>query len=225
MISSTHTHSAPFANANFGTPQELTYQKKLIAGITEAIVQAVKNQATRQGRLVGFTIFPDEVFNRRWFLKAGTVPTNPFGKDTDIVKMNPGNSNLINPAGPTDPEVSVLYIENAAGQPLSVFANYSLHYVGNTGGQMSADYFRRIRPAHAGSAGKVRPTTLSPCCPTAQVAISTISISGIGVPAASLSSRSGSSPAKPRTPPIARLVKSTRKPTIRNSACFSGRSP
>ena len=72
-----------------------------------------------------------------------TAGANPFGEDTDIVKMNRGRDPriLINPAGPTDPEVSVLYLENAQGKPLSVFANYSLHYVGNTGGEMSADYF------------------------------------------------------------------------------------
>src|SRR5690606_31777679 len=32
LVSSTHTHSAPFANAQRATPQELAYQKKLIAG-------------------------------------------------------------------------------------------------------------------------------------------------------------------------------------------------
>lgn len=150
LISATHTHSAPFANAQHGTPQELAYQKRLLGGIVEAIVQASKN---RQPAKAGWSSWdlPDEVFNRRWFLKAGTVPTNPFGEDTDIVKMNPPRNNniLINPAGPTDPEVSVLYVVNAKGRPLAVFANYSLHYVGNTGGQMSADYygeFARLMP-------------------------------------------------------------------------------
>ncbi|MEE8450686.1 MAG: hypothetical protein V3R99_02195 [Thermoguttaceae bacterium] len=153
LISASHTHSAPFANARHGTPQELAYQKRLLGGIVEAIVRASNN---RQPAKVGWSAYdlPDEVFNRRWFLKPGTVPTNPFGKDTDIVKMNPPrNNNLINPAGPTDPEVSVLYVEDAKGRPLSVFANYSLHYVGNTGGQMSADYFgefARLMPVRVG---------------------------------------------------------------------------
>jgi hypothetical protein len=69
--------------------------------------------------------------------------------------MNPPRNNhiLINPAGPTDPEVSVLYVVDAKGRPLAVFANYSLHYVGNTGGQMSADYFgefSRLMPVRLG---------------------------------------------------------------------------
>ncbi len=154
LISATHTHSAPFANASHGTPQELAYQKRLLEGIVEAIVQASKNRQPAKAGWSGYDL-PDEVFNRRWFLKPGTVPTNPFGEDTDIVKMNPPrNSNiLINPAGPTDPEVSVLYVQNAKGRPLAVFANYSLHYVGSTGGQMSADYFgefSRLMPVRVG---------------------------------------------------------------------------
>lgn len=142
LICSTHTHSAPFANASFGTPQELAYREKLISGITEAIVTAAKNLQPAKAGWSSHEL-PDEVFNRRWFLQPGKVPTNPFGEDTDIVKMNPGRDPriLINPAGPTDPEVSVLYVEDSKGKPLSIFANYSLHYVGNTGGQMSADYF------------------------------------------------------------------------------------
>ncbi|MHC4401550.1 MAG: hypothetical protein ACYTG0_17900 [Planctomycetota bacterium] len=130
LICATHTHSAPFANAQHGTPQELAYQKRLLEGIVEAIVQASKNRQPAKAGWSGYSL-PDEVFNRRWFLKPGTVPTNPFGEDTDIVKMNPPRNNdvLINPAGPTDPEVSVLYVEDAKGRPLAVFANYSLHYV------------------------------------------------------------------------------------------------
>jgi hypothetical protein len=154
LICATHTHSAPFANAQHDTPQELVYQKRLFDGIVEAIVQAAKNRQAAKAGYSGYDL-PDEVFNRRWFLKPGAVPTNPFGEDTDIVKMNPGRNNniLINPAGPTDPEVSVLYVVSAKGRPLAVFANYSLHYVGNTGGQMSADYFgefSRLMPVRLG---------------------------------------------------------------------------
>jgi len=154
LISATHTHSAPFANAQHGTPQELAYQKRLLDGIVEAIVRAAENRQPAKAGWSGYDL-PDEVFNRRWFLKPGTVPTNPFGEDTDIVKMNPPRNNkiLINPAGPTDPEVSVFYVVDAKGRPLAVFANYSLHYVGNTGGQMSADYFgefSRLMPVRLG---------------------------------------------------------------------------
>ncbi len=151
MISATHTHSAPAPNAQRGTPQEIAYRDKLIAGITEAIVTAAGNI---QSAKVGYSgrDLPDEVFNRRWFVQPDAMPKNPFD-EIDIVKMNPSNG-LINPAGPTDPEVSVLYLTDAENKPLGVYANYSLHYVGGTGDKFSADYygeFARRMPARLGS--------------------------------------------------------------------------
>ncbi len=157
LVSATHTHSAPFANARFGTPQELAYQKKLIAGITEAIVTAAGNVQPAHAGYSSHDV-PDEVQNRRWFVQPDKMPLNPFG-ETDIVKMNPGSDPkvLIAPAGPTDPEVSVLYLTDAKKKPLGVFANYSLHYVGNIGGGMSADYFgefARLMSNRVGSPAK-----------------------------------------------------------------------
>ncbi|MCB1120437.1 MAG: hypothetical protein KJT03_02720, partial [Verrucomicrobiae bacterium] len=63
---------------------------------------------------------------------------------TDKVRMNPpaGDPALVKPAGPTDPEVGVLAVQTADGQPWAVLANYSLHYVGGLPPEtLSADYF------------------------------------------------------------------------------------
>jgi hypothetical protein len=71
------------------------------------------------------------------------MPENPFG-GIDMVKMNPpaGSPSLIEPAGPTDPTISILAVREPDGKPISVFAAYSLHYVGGVGsGHISADYF------------------------------------------------------------------------------------
>tara|TARA_R110002096_G_scaffold100173_11_gene222040 strand:- start:1269 stop:2672 length:1404 start_codon:yes stop_codon:yes gene_type:complete len=141
LVASTHTHSAPFANASNGTDQELAYQKLLIQGIADAIIQA---NSRLEPATAGYSVeeLPDEVFNRRWFLKAGTMPENPFGETTDLAKMNPGRGpNLLHPAGPIDPDVSILSLRDAKGKPIGLLANYPLHYVGNTGGMVSADYF------------------------------------------------------------------------------------
>jgi len=151
LISATHTHSAPAPNAQRGTPQELAYRDKLIAGITEAIVTAAGNVQPAKVGYSGHDL-PDEVFNRRWFLEPDAMPENPFG-EIDLVKMNPSRG-LINPAAPTDPEVSVLYLTDAKNKPLGVYANYSLHYVGGTGDKFSADYygeFARLMPVRLGS--------------------------------------------------------------------------
>jgi neutral ceramidase len=62
----------------------------------------------------------------------------------DQVKMNPGigNPNLLEPAGPVDPELPVIAIQSLTGRPIALLSNYSLHYVGGTGpGEVSADYY------------------------------------------------------------------------------------
>jgi hypothetical protein len=71
--------------------------------------------------------------------------------------MNPGTSPdvLDRPAGPTDPDVSVLSFQDERRQPLAVYANYALHYVGGSPkAQISADYFgefARVFPSRVGS--------------------------------------------------------------------------
>jgi hypothetical protein len=77
-------------------------------------------------------------------MKPGTIPPNPFGRATDRVQMNPpvASPNLLEPAGPTDPEVSVLWVVAPGDRKLALLANYGLHYVGGVGpGHISADYF------------------------------------------------------------------------------------
>ena len=70
------------------------------------------------------------------------MPVNPFGSDKDLVKMNPGGGpHLINPAGPTDPEVATFSVRDLKNRPLALIANYSLHYVGTIpDNKVSADY-------------------------------------------------------------------------------------
>ena len=76
-------------------------------------------------------------------MKEGVISANPFGGE-DEVRMNPGigNPDLLEPAGPIDPEVPVIAVQTLEGKPIAVLANYSLHYVGGTNkGDISADYF------------------------------------------------------------------------------------
>jgi hypothetical protein len=76
-------------------------------------------------------------------LKEGAKAPNPFGGN-DLVKMNPSinSPDLLEPAGPTDPQISFIAVQHTDGRPLALFANYSLHYVGGVGpGDLSADYY------------------------------------------------------------------------------------
>ena len=81
------------------------------------------------------------------------MPVNPFG-GYDKVKTNPDRASLVEPAGPTDPEVCVIDFRTRKRQPLALLANYSLHYVGGMReGTVSADYFgeyARLMPFRVG---------------------------------------------------------------------------
>jgi hypothetical protein len=142
LVSATHTHSAPTAVSTFQSDPDPEYQAFLSLRIADGLRRALANLApARIGWAVGREA--TQVFNRRWRLKPGKVPANPFGT-VDQVQMNPppGSPNLVEPAGPIDPEISLLAVETADGRPLALLANYSLHYVGGTGPtDVSADYF------------------------------------------------------------------------------------
>jgi hypothetical protein len=141
LISATHTHSAPTVAGVFQSDPYQEYATYLAERIAEGI-------ATAHGRLApakvgyGSAPEPNQVFNRRWKTKEGFANADPFGRTADKVKTNPGyqNPNLAEPAGPVDPEVSVLNVRTADDRPLALFANYSLHYVGDRPA-LSADYF------------------------------------------------------------------------------------
>ena len=141
-VSATHTHSAPTAADVFQSQRNEAYTEFLAMRISDGVRRAMNNLApARVGWGVGKE--PSQVFNRRWKMKPGAIPANPFG-DVDSVLMNPGrsNANLVEPSGPIDPEVCVLAVTSASGAPLGLLANYSLHYVGgNPGRDVSADYF------------------------------------------------------------------------------------
>jgi neutral ceramidase len=145
LISATHTHSASSAlgqNRYETEPKADEYQRFVAQRIADGVQRAV-NHLRPAEIAFGTAEAPEHVFNRRWFMKPGTVPENPFGK-IDQVKMNPpgGSPNLTEPAGPTDPTVSFIAVREPGGRPISLFAAYSLHYVGGVGsGHISADYF------------------------------------------------------------------------------------
>jgi neutral ceramidase len=146
MMSATHTHSAGTAlgETRFDLEPKLDpYQRFLAQRISEAVRIAVSRlEPARIGW--GSVDKPEHVFNRRWHLKPGAMPENPFGNRNDIVKMNPGraHANLVKPAGPIDPEVVFVSVQSKAGRPLALLANYSLHYIGGTKrGEISADYY------------------------------------------------------------------------------------
>lgn len=159
LVSGTHTHSAP--KGGDSSPGRIAYERKRRSGLAEALVQAIESL---QPARVGFAtdVEPSEVYNRRWYLKPGTMCKNPFDK-FDQVRTNAPRDHLLKPAGPTDPEVCVVDIRTRRNRPLGLIANYALHYVGGIPkvsdddgrvvGMASADYFgefARIMPYRIG---------------------------------------------------------------------------
>ena len=140
LISSTHSHTAGSLSAR--TEQGAAYRQRFIEGVAESIIKA---HAALRPALIGAAAhaLPEEVFNRRWFLKPGKMVPNPFGR-MDKVKTNPGASPDVidHPAGPTDPDITIISVQDAKRKPLALYANYSLHYVGGMQpDKISADYF------------------------------------------------------------------------------------
>jgi len=149
LISGTHTHSGPNAIWKPGTVREYSadmelsdYQTFLVRRIADGVHRA--NHLLRPAEFAyGWVDVPEHVNIRRWFLKEGRMPPNPFGR-TDRVKMNPGagSPDLESPAGEPDPRVSFIAFREPQGRMISLLAAYSLHYVGGVGsGHLSADYF------------------------------------------------------------------------------------
>lgn len=142
IIAATHTHSTP--RAMVGLLNDVLFGKYLASlpeGITDAVSRANRNlQPASIGW--GSVDVPEYVHNRRWFVETSAQIANPFGEEGEAVRMNPGMKGLIEPAGPVDPEVSLLSVQDASGAPLAVLGNYGLHYIGGTKrGSVSADYF------------------------------------------------------------------------------------
>jgi neutral ceramidase len=137
MISATHTHTGPILPGRTaretadGPGGELAaeYVQQLPARIAASVKQAVEKLAPATasaaiGREQNLS------FNRRFFMKDGTVGWNPG-------KLNP---KIERPAGPIDPAVSVVYFESTDGVPLLSYVNFSMHPDTVGGLQVSADY-------------------------------------------------------------------------------------
>ncbi len=123
MISATHAHTGPdLKNA----PE---YEAQLPAKIAESVRLA--NAALAPVRIrTGSGAEPSLAFNRRFFMKDGSVGWNP-GK---------ANPNIVRPAGPIDPEVAVVGFDRPDAAPLAIYVNYAMHLDTVGGEEFSADY-------------------------------------------------------------------------------------
>ena len=141
LISATHAHSVPSVHGCLGTDEDAAYVQYLPGQIAKGITQA---HAALAPARIGWAFGRDEknVACRRWLMKPGIAPTNPFGgTKNDRAQMHPGynNPNAIRATGPVDPDVPVVSVQTREGTPLALLSAYSVHYVGAPA--ISADYF------------------------------------------------------------------------------------
>ena len=135
MICATHSHTGPLLSSSrlFSGGEESvklleTYLSRLPELIAESIIKA--HEALKPANIsFGFGHEESITFNRRFFMKDGTVGWNPG-------KLNPL---IIKPAGPIDPDVAVLYAETMDGTAISTYVNFALHLDNSGGLEISAD--------------------------------------------------------------------------------------
>ena len=118
---------------NHATAPDPAYLREVSAQIATAVILA--DERKQDARLaVGRGSEPTVAFNRRFKMRDGTQMTHP-GK---------GNADIIEPAGPVDPEVGVLSAWSVDGEFLGAVVNFTCHGTVFSGGT-SADwpYFMR----------------------------------------------------------------------------------
>jgi neutral ceramidase len=118
MICCTHTHTGPMTNAwpSAGLYADEAYLQVLGRKIADAVRLANQRQqpttlSVGHGRVEGIA------FNRRYWMKDGSVRTNPQFQDTAIVRR----------AGPEDPDLGVLLFHGEDDKPQALISNYAIH--------------------------------------------------------------------------------------------------
>jgi hypothetical protein len=144
VIAATHSHTGPLfddvrgdffhqtalAKTGDDSHQTIDYPAFLTGQLVKAVVLA-RSKLGPAELDAGIAPQPGLAFNRRYYMKDGTV------------RFNPGilNSNIVAPAGPTDPTVSMLIVKSRERQQaiggLTVFA---MHCDTIGGTKFSADY-------------------------------------------------------------------------------------
>jgi neutral ceramidase len=134
--------------------QELAYKQSTcvdpayLARVEGALIDAVCAAHDRRAEAragVGKGIEATVAFNRRFVMRDGRTVTHP----------GPGNPEIVEPAGPVDPEVGVLGAWDAQepGKLLGCVVNFACHATTSPGG-ISANYIHYLEKAIQGYYGK-----------------------------------------------------------------------
>ncbi|TNJ67205.1 hypothetical protein FE784_06580 [Paenibacillus hemerocallicola] len=129
FVSATHTHTGGPVSTGFGCTESPEYLEWIARRAADSALLAYRS---RKAARIGFGRGQEEdiAFNRRFFMKDGTFRTNP----------GIGNPLIDRAAGPIDPEVLVMRIDDAEGNPIGVVTNYACHTDTVGGTELCADF-------------------------------------------------------------------------------------
>jgi len=129
LVAATHTHLAPVTLPILQSEPAADWLAALPARAAEAAAEARSRMRDAQLR-AGATHVEGLGFNRRYRMRDGSVRTNP----------GVGSPEIVEPAGPTDPELIVMAFGAAGEAPAAIIANYTCHLDTIGGDLVSADY-------------------------------------------------------------------------------------
>src|SRR5947208_14110922 len=160
LLGASHSHSSgPMSGVMPGEydhasklVQRLAYEQstcadaKYLEKVEKAIIDAVC--AAHDGRVdaragIGRGIDRTVAFNRRFKMRDGRTITHP----------GQGNPDIVEPAGPTDPEVGVIGVWDEKNRLLGCVVNFSCHATTSPGG-ISANYIYYLEKVIQGYYGK-----------------------------------------------------------------------
>jgi hypothetical protein len=142
MVGASHTHNGGPVVDCFSVASDPAYCKLAAERIADTVVKASESMvAARVG--AGSGREDSVAFNRRFKMKDGTVRTHPG-------KMNP---DIVEPAGPIDPEVAVIAVQDLEGRFLGCIFNYALHGTVMGSNLISADWPGYVRQTVRGGMG------------------------------------------------------------------------
>lgn len=131
MICCTHTHTGPLVSRK---PHRIlqydpAYAEMVVHKVADSVQLAWQK---RKPAVLRFGVGRAEGIsgNRRWWMKDGTLRTNPRFQDPE----------LDHPAGPIDPQVGVVVAYDADAVPLAVLVNFALHSDEVGGTALGGDY-------------------------------------------------------------------------------------
>lgn len=151
MVGASHTHNGGATCDVFMSEPDPAYCARVSDAIASAVIRAWERRVEAVFRF-GSGHQEGIAFNRRFRMKGGREATHP-GK---------GNAEIVEPAGPVDPEVGVIgAFEAATGRFLGCLVNYTCHCTVGVGGRgFSADYPYYLRRAVAAVMGEPEAVTV-----------------------------------------------------------------